>query len=756
LGDGTVLLAGGLINQVAGGGTVPTNSAEIYNPATGTFTPTCPMAVARSGHTATSLPDGRVLVAGGSSGAALNEAEIFNPGAPLASCPGGVWTATGPLLQARFDHSATLLPNGTVLVAGGNNSLVFTLRLTDTAETYDPRTGIWSSTGSLRDARENHTATLLNDGTVVAAGGLDIYGTALNKAERYNPVTRLWSPTGSLTGAREKHTATLLGDGTIVVAGGTVGLQGSGSLPTGTVLSTAERFDPVAGTWSPTGPMGLRRQDHTATLLPGGTVLAAGTAGPGGGTSEIYDAATGTWSPTGFMTTARADHTATLLPTTGRVLAAGGCCPLASAELFEPPVSMASTTTSTVAPTTSTVAPTTTTVAPTTTTVAPTTTTVAPTTTTVAPTTTTVAPTTTTVAPTTTTSTTVAPTTTSSTVVGPTTTTTAPPDDDPCANPTITGTEGNDTITGTAGDDVIVGLGGDDFIIGGGGNDTICGGEGNDTLDGRAGDDRLFGGGGNDSLIGSSGNDDLHGGDGNDTLSGDAGDDSLEGGAGNDSLRGGAGNDSSFGGDGDDAITDGAGDDSLDGGAGNDVLRGGTGNDTLRGGDGDDRLLGEAGNDFLFGDAGNDTLNGGVGVDTCLTGAGGATTGCEADGASGRALSVALEGAQIPGGGGDPDATGTATLGLFPDQGGLCYLIEWDDVDGSVTNAHVHDAPVGVVGPHHIDLFDGVSLGSSGSTTACVAASAEAVQAVIDDPAGFYVNLHSTVFTSGAIRGQLG
>jgi hypothetical protein len=86
----------------------------------------------------------------------------------------------------------------------------------------------------------------------------------------------------------------------------------------------------------------------------------------------------------------------------------------------------------------------------------------------------------------------------------------------------------------------------------------------------------------------------------------------------------------------------------------------------------------------------------------------------------------------------------------------LCYLIEWDDVDGSVTNAHVHDAPVGAVGPHHIDLFDGVSLGSSGSTTACVAASAEAVQAVIDDPAGFYVNLHSTVFPAGAIRGQLG
>jgi Ca2+-binding RTX toxin-like protein len=282
---------------------------------------------------------------------------------------------------------------------------------------------------------------------------------------------------------------------------------------------------------------------------------------------------------------------------------------LVTANIFSDNVSVLLNTPPDTTTTTTTVAPTTTstTVAPT-----PTTTTTVPPTTTI-----TVPPTTTTVAPTTTT-------------VAPTTTTTVPAQDNPCASPTITGTEGDDTIRGTSGDDVIAGRGGNDFVMGGGGNDTICGGEGNDTLDGRAGDDRIFGDDGADTIIGGPGNDSLDGGNGADDITGDSGNDTLIGGNGEDRLRGGAGNDVSDGGADNDDISSGDGDDTLRGGDGDDNLRGGTGDDDLDGGAGDDRLLGEQGNDRLNGGDGNDRLNGGEDTDVCNAGPGtNTTTNCE-------------------------------------------------------------------------------------------------------------------------------
>ena len=217
-----------------------------------------------------------------------------------------------------------------------------------------------------------------------------------------------------------------------------------------------------------------------------------------------------------------------------------------------------------------------------------------------------------------------------STSTSTTSTTTTTPPADPCADPTIVGTEGNDTIVGTAGDDVIAALGGDDFVIGGGGNDTICGGEGNDSLDGRAGDDRIFGGNGADTLAGGPDDDAPDGGNGADDIAGEAGEDTLTGGNGEDKLRGGAGNDVSDGGADNDDITDGDGDDTLVGGDGDDSLRGGEGNDTLDAGAGGDRLLGEAGTDTVVGGDGDDRLNGGAGDDACPGGAGrNSITNCE-------------------------------------------------------------------------------------------------------------------------------
>ena len=162
---------------------------------------------ARERHTATLLTNGKVLVAGGRPDimSATNGAELYDPASRT-------WTTTGSLNAARQLHTATLLPNGQVLVAGG-----FMLA---SAELYDPATGSWATTGSMSTVRYNHTATLLRSGQVLVAGGLDDSGAALASAELYDPASGTWSATGSLHKARDVHTATLLPNGQVLVAGG--------------------------------------------------------------------------------------------------------------------------------------------------------------------------------------------------------------------------------------------------------------------------------------------------------------------------------------------------------------------------------------------------------------------------------------------------------------------------------------------------------------------------------------------------------
>ena len=239
----------------------------------------------------------------------------------------GVFANTGSLATARRYHTTTLLPNGKVLVAGGVNSgnaLV-------SAELYDPASGTWTATGSLATARYHHTATLLPNGKVLVAGGFDSSGNALASAELYDPASGTWTATGSLATARGGPTATLLPNGKVLVAGG---YDGSG------YLASAELYDPASGTWTATGSLVTARQIHTATLLTNGKVLVAG----GGNnptvvaSAELYDPASGTWTATGSLATARSGHTATLLPN-GKVLVAGGndgSNALASAELYDP------------------------------------------------------------------------------------------------------------------------------------------------------------------------------------------------------------------------------------------------------------------------------------------------------------------------------------------------------------------------------------------------------------------------------------
>src|ERR1017187_9301641 len=275
------------------------------------FTNTGSMNTARYHHTATLLPNGNVLVAGGSINAIgdpTNRPEIYNP-------TSGTWTITGSMTTNREYHAATLLLNGKVLVAGGFAGTYNSNRVwLNSAELYDPFTGTWTATGAMTVERYIHTATLLPDGKVLVAGG-GANGSYLSSAELYDLSSGTWTNTDSLANARNAHTATLLPNGNVLVAGGYDG---------GSSLATAELYNPSDGTWTNTGPLNTANRGPNATLLANGKILVEG--GYGGGTlnsAELYDPANGTWTETGALNVGRYFHTATLL-SNGNVLVAGG------------------------------------------------------------------------------------------------------------------------------------------------------------------------------------------------------------------------------------------------------------------------------------------------------------------------------------------------------------------------------------------------------------------------------------------------
>jgi hypothetical protein len=318
LNNGLVLVAGGYA-----GGVNNLPSAELYNPSTGTFTPTGSLNNERYQHTATLLNNGLVLIAGGYHSGALASAELYDPAT-------GTFSYIGNLNIARYEHTATLLSNGMVLIAGGDATCCVS-GYQATAELYNPATGTFTLTGNMTTQRVNHTATLLNNGMVLMAGGQNSSGIRTS-AELYNPATGTFTLTGSLTTARFSQTATLLNNGLALLAGG----EGSSAL-----LASAELYNPTSGTFTLTGSLNTARGRQTATLLNNGTVLMAGgiydTNGDATNSAELYNPAAGTFSLTGSLNTARDVHTATLL-NDGMVLVAGGYngAYLASAELFEP------------------------------------------------------------------------------------------------------------------------------------------------------------------------------------------------------------------------------------------------------------------------------------------------------------------------------------------------------------------------------------------------------------------------------------
>lgn len=318
--DGTVL--------VAGSPDTP-STAEIYYPSTGTWTNTPNMNYTHywGGHSANLLPDGTVLVEGGE----LSD-WTATPGAELYVPASSAWVITGSLNTARYLHTSTLMPNGKVLVAGGynwNGSAVYL----SSAEIYDPVGKLWKVTSPMTTTRWQHSATLLTNGLVLVAGGTH-NGVAVGTAELYNPASGTWTITGNLKTGRWAHTATLLPSGQVLIAGGDDGAQLNG----GTTLTTAELYNPITGSWTLTGSMNSPHANHAAMLLPNGKVLVAGGFVQGTGASsscEVYDPATGKWTTIGNMDTKRSNFSATLL-TTGDVLVTGGSNgsgPIANAAL---------------------------------------------------------------------------------------------------------------------------------------------------------------------------------------------------------------------------------------------------------------------------------------------------------------------------------------------------------------------------------------------------------------------------------------
>ena len=322
------LLANGRVLVVGGrNGVVQLSSAELYDPSTGTWSPTGSMVGHVGGDfSATLLRDGRVLVAGGGRGGDLYQpvadAELYDPAT-------GSWTATGSMNAPRSGHLAALLPDGRVLVAGGVEL--------NSAELYDPATGTWAPTGSMAQPRYRAAAALLLDGRVLVAGGATdptpTYASLLDSAELYDPVTRAWTAGGRLSTVYVNAAAVVLPSGDVLVA-----------------ASPPQLYHPVDGSWSAAPGATVSGWSGPAAVLADGRAFVLGAGRPGQDvavdtTAAIYDPIARSWSAAGALSALRWGYTATLLED-GRVLVAGGWdgtvssdttpAGLATVEIFDP------------------------------------------------------------------------------------------------------------------------------------------------------------------------------------------------------------------------------------------------------------------------------------------------------------------------------------------------------------------------------------------------------------------------------------
>jgi N-acetylneuraminic acid mutarotase len=269
-------------------------------------------------------------VAGGiGTGGIVNSAELYDPTT-------GLWSATGSMRMGRAYFAAALLPNGNVLVAGGCTNSSCSAG-TPTAEIYNPANGKWRSAGKMSTLRYFFAATPLPNGNILVEGGCNKgnCGTVAKTAELFNPTTRSWALTGSLKTGRDYHTATLLSNGKVLVTGGYT-VQGAST--------SVEMYDPATATWSAMAGMTYGRALHSATALTDGRAVVAGgvVSYLPSDLSELYDPVTNKWSLTGNLITKRAGQTAVLL-SSGNPMLMGGYTyvrpvyfEVSSCELFDP------------------------------------------------------------------------------------------------------------------------------------------------------------------------------------------------------------------------------------------------------------------------------------------------------------------------------------------------------------------------------------------------------------------------------------
>jgi galactose oxidase-like protein/Kelch motif protein len=266
LADGRILLAGrGAFVSLGTNGTVQT-TAELYDPTSGTFSSAGPTIDSFSSAAAVRLSDGRVLFTGGRIATQANAptaaAEIYSP-------ESGTFTITGSMTTPRYNHTATLLQNGQVLIAGGTSTK--TGSPLSSAELYDSSRGVFVSLGNMITAHSNHTATLLEDGRVLIAGGSSqpstAKGSVTSHAELYDPSSETFTSTSAMQTPREFHTAVRLTDGAVLVAGGDNAK---------TILSSMELYDPANGAFIPAAAMTVPRENLSATLLSDGNGFIAG------------------------------------------------------------------------------------------------------------------------------------------------------------------------------------------------------------------------------------------------------------------------------------------------------------------------------------------------------------------------------------------------------------------------------------------------------------------------------------------------
>jgi N-acetylneuraminic acid mutarotase len=334
-GNTLTLLPNGKILAVAGrkyGLNQTVSSCELYDPATNSWNSAGALRLARWDHSATRLPNGKILIVGGSTWS--NKQGGYVVGTASCECYDAVQkrsVATGSLHQARSGHAAVLLSNGQVLVVGGNSN-AGPPYFSPSCELYDPSTGQWSMTGALSQGRIHHEATLLPNGEVLVTGGERV-GEVLDGCEIYNPMTGQWRQATAMHWARAAHTATRLADGRVLVAGGYETYFVDAIYEHQRAMGSCDIYDPEADTWTATGMLISERNMHAASLLADGRVLVsggffldssyAGSAIEHLASCEIYDLATGNWSATASMGIAREGHCAAVL-STGEVLVTCG------------------------------------------------------------------------------------------------------------------------------------------------------------------------------------------------------------------------------------------------------------------------------------------------------------------------------------------------------------------------------------------------------------------------------------------------